>query len=138
MRSLAFVLLLGAAACAHGPAGETAAVVSTSSANIVAAVADTARPKDDRDLDVNRKPADMLAFAEVKPGEKIGELIPGGGYMTRLLSKAIGPAGKLYVFASAPVAREGQPPPPAPIAAITSDATNYKNVSVVITDFTKI
>jgi predicted methyltransferase len=138
MRSLAFVLLLGVAACTHGPAGETTAAVSASSANIVAAVADTARPAADRDLDVYRKPADMLAFAGAKPGEKIGELIPGGGYMTRLFSKAIGPSGKLYVFASAPVAREGQPPPPAPIAAITGDATNYANVSVIITDFTRI
>ena len=44
----------------------------------------------------------MIAFGELTPGDKIGELIPGGGYMTRILSKAVGPAGKVYVFASAP------------------------------------
>lgn len=138
MRSLAFVLLLGVAACAHGSGGDSKAAVTASSANIVAAVADKARPPADTDLDVYRKPADMLAFADAKPGEKIGELIPGAGYMTRLFSKAVGPTGKVYVFASAPVTREGQPPPPAPVAAITGDKTNYPNVSVILTDFTKI
>jgi predicted methyltransferase len=138
MRSLALVFLLGVAACAHGSAGDGKAAVSASSANIVAAVADANRPQADRDLDMYRKPAEMLAFAEAKPGERIGELIPGAGYMTRLFSKAIGPSGRLYVFASAPVARAGQPAPPAPVAAITGDKANYANVSVVITDFTTI
>ena len=36
--------------------------------------------------------------------DKIGELIPGGGYMTRLFSKAVGKEGKVYVFNSAPAA----------------------------------
>ena len=141
MRSLAFVLLLGVAACAsqppvdHGASPGKSTIVSSL---IDLAVADAARPQTDRDLDVYRKPAEMLAFGEVKPFERIGELIPGGGYMTRLFSKSIGSTGKLYVFASAPVAREGQPPPPAPIAAIVADKTNYPNVSVVITDFTAI
>ena len=106
---------------------------TASSANIVAAVADTSRPQADKDLDADRKPAEMLAFAGAKPGMKVGELIPGGGYMTRNFSKAIGPTGKLYVFASAP--REGQP---APVAAITADKAAYPNVSVIITDFTTI
>ena len=96
MRSLALVFLLGVAACAHGSAGDGKAAVSASSANIVAAVADANRPQADRDLDMYRKPAEMLAFAEAKPGERIGELIPGAGYMTRLFSKAVGPAGRVY------------------------------------------
>ncbi len=133
MRSLAFVLLLGAAACAHGPAGETKAAVTVSSANIVAAVADAARPQADRDLDVNRKPTEMLALAGVKPGEKVGELIPGGGYMTRLFSKAIGPSGKLYAFNAAPA--PGRPPV---LEAIVNDKTNYPNVEVVVTDFVTV
>jgi len=111
---------------------------TASSAHIVAAIADPARPAADTARDADRKPAEMIAFGELTPGDKIGELIPGGGYMTRILSKAVGPAGKVYVFASAPVQREGQPPPAAPVAAITADAANYRNVQLVITDFTKI
>ena len=134
MRSLALAAVLGAAAC------QTAAMPAptSGSAHIVAAIADPARPAADSERDVNRKPAEMVAFGEVMPGDKIGELIPGGGYMTRILSKAVGSTGKVYVFAGAPVQREGQPPPAAPVAAITADAANYGNVQVILTDFTKI
>mgnify|MGYP000923067564 CR=1 FL=1 len=134
MRSLAVAALLATAACQT--MGE--APVTASTENIVAAVADAARPQADKDRDANRKPADMVAFGEVRPGDKVGELVPGGGYMTRILSKAVGPTGKIYVFASQPVAREGQPPPAAPVAAITADTANYGNVQVVISNFATI
>ncbi len=136
LRSLALAAVF-AAACQTGPA---APQVTPTSANIVAAVADPTRPKDDTgtNLDIDRKPAEMLAFAGARPGMKVGELIPGQGYMTRLFSKAVGPTGKVYVFASAPVQREGQPPPPPPINAIQQDKANYPNVSVIASDFTTI
>ena len=134
MRSLAAAALLATSACAT--MGE--APVTGMSANIAAAVGDAARPQADKDRDANRKPAEMVAFGEVRPGDKVGELIPGGGYMTRILSKAVGPTGKVYVFASQPVAREGQPPPAAPVAAITADTANYGNVQVVISNFATI
>ena len=131
MRSLAVAALLATAACQT--MGE--APVTASAENIVAAVADPARPQADKDRDVNRKPADMVAFGEVRPGDKVGELVPGGGYMTRILSKAVGPTGKIYAFASQPVQREGQPPPAAPLAAVVGDAANYGNVQVIITNY---
>jgi predicted methyltransferase len=62
-------------------------------ANIAAAVANPNRPQADRDRDAARKPGEVLAFAGVKPGEQVLELIPGGGYFTRLLSGAVGPKG---------------------------------------------
>jgi hypothetical protein len=40
-----------------------------------------------------RKPVDMLTFAGVKAGEKVLEFVPGRGYVTRLLAKAVGTAG---------------------------------------------
>ncbi|MBK8839637.1 MAG: class I SAM-dependent methyltransferase [Hyphomonadaceae bacterium] len=132
MRSLAVAALLATAACETMGGG---APVTATSANIVAAVADPARPQADKDRDVNRKPAEMVAFGEVQPGDKVGELVPGGGYMTRILSKAVGPTGKVYAFASAPVQREGQPPPAAPLAAVVADPANYGNVKVVISNY---
>jgi predicted methyltransferase len=63
---------------------------------ISAAVADSGRPKDDRDADTLRDPADTLAFAGVKPGMVVGELFPGGGYYTRMISDVVGPGGKVY------------------------------------------
>ncbi|HLY07110.1 MAG TPA: hypothetical protein VKR31_15300 [Rhizomicrobium sp.] len=65
---------------------------------IAKAVADPSRPADDRKLDGDRKPADVLAYADVKPGETIGEYLPGGGYYTRLLSDIVGPGGKIYAL----------------------------------------
>ncbi len=63
---------------------------------IAQAVADGSRPKDDVAADALRDPADTLAFAGVKPGMVVGELFPGGGYFTRMLSDIVGPKGKVY------------------------------------------
>ena len=63
---------------------------------IAAAVANPDRPAADRARDAERKPAQIVAFAGVKPGDKIVELVPGGGYFTRILCKVAGPKGHLY------------------------------------------
>ena len=65
---------------------------------IAKAVADPSRPSDDRKLDANRKPAEVIAYADVKPEQTIGEYLPGGGYYTRLLSDIVGPSGKVYAL----------------------------------------
>ncbi len=57
------------------------------------ALADPTRAQADRDADKLRLPGETLDFAGVKPGMKIGELFPGGGYFTRLLSDIVGPTG---------------------------------------------
>jgi predicted methyltransferase len=62
------------------------------------AVADPSRPADDRAHDTARKPADVLAYADIKPGETIAEYLPGGGYYTRMLSDVAGPGGKVYAL----------------------------------------
>src|SRR5689334_14359776 len=65
---------------------------------IAKAVADRSRPADDRKLDADRKPAEVLAYADVKPGQRIGEFLPGGGYYTRLLSDIVGQNGKIFAL----------------------------------------
>lgn len=68
-----------------------------STADLVArAVADPGRPQADRDADANRKPAETLLFAGVKPGMTVGEFYPGSGYFTRMLSAIVGPKGHVY------------------------------------------
>jgi predicted methyltransferase len=74
-------------------------------ATLAAAVADPARPAADVARDADRKPLEMLAFAQVKPGDTVLELIPGGGYFTRLLAKAVGPTG--VVLAASPAVIPG-------------------------------
>jgi predicted methyltransferase len=63
---------------------------------IDAAVNDATRLGDARLRDPLRKPAEILVFAGVKPGDTIVELAPGGGYDTALLSRVVGPSGKVY------------------------------------------
>lgn len=83
----AAALLLGAAPAMAAPP-----------AHVTAAVADAGRPEADKARDSARKPAEVLEFAGVKPGQVVGELMPGGGYYTRILAKAVGPTGKVYAF----------------------------------------
>lgn len=63
-----------------------------------AALADPARPAADRERDTTRKPAELLAFAQIAPGEQVGDFVMGGGYVTRLLAAAVGSAGRVYAF----------------------------------------
>lgn len=60
---------------------------------IALAVHNPNRPDKDTVRDDARKPVEVLNFAGVKPGQQVLELIPGGGYFTRLLSVAVGPTG---------------------------------------------
>ncbi len=66
------------------------------SAPIAAAVAAPGRAAD-APADVRRHPAEVLAFSGVKPGDTVAELIPGGGYFTRIFSKVVGPRGHVFV-----------------------------------------
>jgi predicted methyltransferase len=97
------------------------------------AVADSKRPETDRSRDADRKPAECLAFAGVKPGEQVVELIPGSGYFTRLFSDIVGPKGKVYAVAPPrrPDTPADRPDPAAPVQAIAGDP-HYSNVVVMV------
>lgn len=101
-------------------------------ANQLAAVADKARPEADSKRDVDRKPAEMLDFAGVKQGQTVVDLIPGGGYFTRIFSKAVGPKGTVYAVGGPPrpVTDPAKPPPPPAQDTIAADP-NYSNVKSV-------
>ena len=64
---------------------------------IAAALADPMRAAD-APRDVPRHAEALLTFMEVKPGQKIADLIPGGGYFTRLFSRIVGPKGAVYAI----------------------------------------
>jgi predicted methyltransferase len=97
---------------------------------ITAAVADPARPVEDRQADADRKPAESLAFAGVKPGQKVVDFLPGGGYFTRLFSVVVGPKG--HVFAVAPPKRPESTRDPAAAAQAIAADSHYNNVSVQV------
>lgn len=96
-------------------------------AAVNAAVSDHARPADDTALDAERKPAEMLALAKIKPGARVMDLVPGHGYFTRIFSVAVGPTGFVYAFQPSEFDSffKGKPAP------IMEVAGGYKNVSVI-------
>jgi predicted methyltransferase len=63
-----------------------------------AALADPVRTAEDRARDEARHAAETLDFAGVMPGEKVADMIIGGGYFTRLLSAAVGPEGHVTAW----------------------------------------
>ncbi|MBA3897153.1 MAG: class I SAM-dependent methyltransferase [Sphingomonadaceae bacterium] len=79
-------------------------------ANIAAAAADPARANQ-ATQDARRHGPGILAFAGVRPGAKVVDLIPGGGYWTRLFAKAVGVNGRVYAVWPAEYAAEagGEP-----------------------------
>ena len=88
------------------------------------AVADTLRPADEVARDPLRHPAEILAFAEVKPGQKIADIRPGAGYFTRLFARVVGEGGHVYAFVPNKTAERENPRADVLVAA-------YPNVSRV-------
>ncbi|MES1974616.1 MAG: methyltransferase [Pseudomonadota bacterium] len=74
-------------------------------ANIAAAAADPARGSDSTQ-DARRHGPEILAFAGVKKGAVVIDLIPGGSYWTRLFAKAVGPNGQVHGIWPKPYADE--------------------------------
>ncbi len=58
--------------------------------------ADT-RPEKDKERDRNRRPVETLEFFKLKDDMKVLELVPGGGWYTRLLAPVLRDNGELHV-----------------------------------------
>ena len=109
-----FASVSGAAAPAVSPA-------------VAAALADKGRDAD-READARRHPGEVITFSGVKAGDKVVDLIPGGGYFTRIFSKVVGPGGRVYMVWPDEYAKVDQPE-----QAKSADLlkTGYPNVSVI-------
>jgi len=128
---LAHLAALTLVACASPLAAQSPPAITARSPHIVAAVASSARPDADRVRDADRKPAQMLAFAGIAPGQRVADFIPGGGYFTRIFSEAVGAGGKV-------VALLPPPNPQRPDDAFRAVAAEYANVEIVQQSFTTL
>ena len=104
---------------------------------IAAILSSPERSAADRANDVRRKPAELLAFIDPRPGMTVLDVSAGGGYTTELLARSVGPGGRVYGQSAlrdpgraGPAAPEGvsAPPasgsvPPAPTGAATASAS---------------
>jgi len=93
---------------------------------IADAIANPARPEKDRAQDADRKSQQVLAFTGVRPGDRVADFIPGGGYVTRLLSAIVGKDGHVYA-----VVPDELPGRSADSAQKIADDPAYANVTVV-------
>ena len=66
--------------------------------NIEKALSDPARPATDVSRDAGRHPAGLLAFAGIRPGMTVVDMLPGNGYFTRIFARATAPKGRVYAY----------------------------------------
>ena len=115
------------ATCMIGLGGTAVAAAPALPANITSA-ADTGR-REQAKQDAKRHGPEILAFAGVRPGDKIADLIPGGGYWTRLLAKSVGPKGHVYGVWPAEYVKVDDDEP-GPYRKLAS-SPGYENVTVI-------
>lgn len=98
--ALAFAAACGGeSAPAPTPVAETPAEPAPPPGPDYSALLTAERLPDDAAKDVNRKPAEVLAFSKIMPGQTVFEMEAGAGYYTELLSRAVGPNGKVVMQA---------------------------------------
>ncbi len=77
------------------------AVVATAAADLAEAVATAQaaeiRTEAERARDANRKPAETLAFFRFRQDMRVLELVPGGGWYTKILAPLLYEDGELFV-----------------------------------------
>ncbi|MEZ5939004.1 MAG: hypothetical protein R3C52_12440 [Hyphomonadaceae bacterium] len=109
------LLALALAACATANPARDNRPAPLVAADYAAILADPARSDEDRKDDEARKPAQVLAFAGIRPGDTVLEMEAGRGWYSEILSAALGPEGKLIVqyppefaYGDAPFAARGE------------------------------
>jgi len=133
-RLVALALLAATAACSSGAPTANSATPDTRLARDTAA-------------DARRHGPEIVAFAGLKTGDKVIDLIPGGGYWTRTFARIVGPSGHVYGIWPAPYAGEAatdvrnytalsRDPNFANVSASTQPATKLKAAEPVDLVFT--
>jgi predicted methyltransferase len=122
--SVALTIVLGVAAGSYSFAADAIP------AHIAGALSDASRPQKDKDRDGERKPAEILSFIGIKPGDKVVDFIAGDGYFTRIFAKAVGPTGKVYAVTPDELSTYLKADVSAPTKALAAEAA-YKNVSAI-------
>lgn len=62
------------------------------------AVANPARPAENRAQDEGRHPAEVLAFSAIRSGDTVADYSAGGGYYSELIADLVGPKGRVLAL----------------------------------------
>jgi predicted methyltransferase len=84
--------------------GLAAPALAQMSPPIAAALADPSRPPKDQALDAQRRPAEIMAFIGLRPGQTIVDVWPGA-YWDRLFSDVVGSGGQVIAWTPAEAAK---------------------------------
>ena len=64
--------------------------------NLEAILADPSRPQEHRDQDAGRGTVQVMEFFNIGAGDRVADLLSGGGYYTRILVPLVGDDGQVY------------------------------------------
>ncbi|GLQ89267.1 class I SAM-dependent methyltransferase [Dyella flagellata] len=129
--SMLALLFLGTTSLLHAQASSPPSYVTD-------AVSDSARPAAEKQLDSDRKPAALVAFAGIKPGDKVADVMPGGGYFTRIFSKVVGAKGHVYAVVPESYASKAPPERLKSIRALVADPVYSGNTSLEVRPFERL
>lgn len=134
MKFITVTSAIAAAAAICAAAAAPQASARSVSPAIAASVADPGRTSKDTALDAARKPAEIMSFINLRPGETIVDVFPGP-YWDRLFSKVVGPKGHVYMFLPLEAAKAEKIPVLAQGAAPFPDLANVTVNAAPINDF---
>jgi predicted methyltransferase len=69
---------------------------ATSTPNYDAILTNMSRPEAERAIDPVRKPQEVMAFYDVKTGQRVADIFASRGYYTAILSQLVGAEGVVY------------------------------------------
>jgi predicted methyltransferase len=98
---------------------------------VARAIADAARPAEQVELDTSRRPAEVIAFSGLKPGDRVADLMPGNAYFTRIFSRVVGAHGHVYAFLPTQQLANCAPRETEGTRAVQRDP-RYANVTVLV------
>jgi predicted methyltransferase len=131
------VILLGClvlTACASTVGSSDTGISASAAEKLSTVIAN--RSDEDKARDGSRHPEEALVFFGIEPGMAVAEVLPGGGWYTRVLAPYIGKEGAIYGlnYADEMWPMFGFFPPRAVKAQIASSADYPKKVAEIVGD----
>jgi len=87
------------------------------------------RPAADVARDAARKPKEMVTFARIARGKVVADILPGGGYFTRVFANVVGSRGKVLAMVP-PQMNDADPDGVKAMAALAADK-RYGMIKVI-------
>jgi len=106
------------------------------SENIKQAMSSDIRTERDKDRDRNRKPVETLKFLGIKDDMKVLELVPGGGWYSKLLAPALRDNGQFYLSLGTKRLKESllTKKPFDKVKLVGSEGFDFENLDFDVTD----